>query len=361
MRFIIACGGSGGHVFPGVATGQVLQKAGHEVELWLAGKKIEQTTIKGWNGSLATIPMDWGHPSSPLSYIRMSFSLIRAWFTCRRRLHKNPPDALLAMGSRASLIPVAAARSLGIPVVLHESNVMPGKAIAFLSRRFKVTVAMGFAETADYLPDQRTLVTGFPLRDMTPCSPLPGLPPGPAPAVLVMGGSQASERVNAMACEALIRLHRSGVALRVIHLAGVKQEKDIRKAYTDAGVPNAVFGFLADMGAAYARAAVAICRAGAASCAELASFGVPAFFIPYPYAGNHQRLNALAMENAGAAITRAQESLTTAGLAERLGELLANPAELAAMRNAAHKAATPDAADRLAALLVQTGKEHAKS
>jgi UDP-N-acetylglucosamine--N-acetylmuramyl-(pentapeptide) pyrophosphoryl-undecaprenol N-acetylglucosamine transferase len=356
MRFIIACGGSGGHVFPGVATGQALQKAGHQVDLWLAGKSIEQKTIKGWTGSVAVISMDWGVASSPAAWFRTVFSLLRAWFDCRRRLRKNRPDVLLAMGSRASLIPVAAARSLGIPVVLHEANVMPGKAIAFLSRRFRVTVALGFAETARYLPGRRTVVTGFPLRDMTPQGPLPGLPPGPAPALLVMGGSQASTKVNELGRDATIRLHRSGVPIRVIHLAGSKQEQEIRKAYTEAGVPHVVFGFLHDMGAAYAAATVALSRAGAASCAELAAFGVPAIFIPYPYAGNHQRLNALAMEQAGAAITRAQDTLSTSGLADRIASLLANPEELSRMRNAAFKAAGPDAAIRLANLLVQTGQ-----
>jgi UDP-N-acetylglucosamine--N-acetylmuramyl-(pentapeptide) pyrophosphoryl-undecaprenol N-acetylglucosamine transferase len=357
MRFIIACGGSGGHVFPGVATGHVLQKAGHEVDLWLAGKSIETKTIKGWSGSVATIPMDWGLTSSSVALFRTTFSLLRAWFDCRRRLRKNSPDVLLAMGSRASLIPVAAARSLGIPVVLHESNVMPGKAIEFLSRRFLVTVALGFAETALYLPGRHTVVTGFPLRDMTPTGPLPGLPPGPAPAILVMGGSQSSTKVNELGCDALIRLHRSGIPLRVIHLAGTKQEQAIRKAYADAGVPHVVFGFLHDMGAAYASASLAISRAGAASCAELASFGVPAFFIPYPHAGNHQRLNALAMDKAGAAVMRTQDSLSVEGLANRIGSLLADPAALARMRDAALKASTPDAANRLADLLIQSSKE----
>ncbi len=360
MRFIIACGGSGGHVFPGVATGRVLQSGGHEVDLWLAGKTIETKSIKGWAGSVTTIPMDWGMPSSPLTYFRPAASLVRSWFNCRRQLRKRPPDVLLAMGSRASLVPVAAARSLGIPVVLHESNVMPGKAIAFLSRLFRVTVALGFAETAKWLPGRQTVVTGFPLRDMTPQNPLPNLPPGSAPVVLVMGGSQSSIKVNDLARDALIRLHRSGVPLRVVHLAGMKQEQAIRTAYAEAGVPHAVFGFLHDMGAAYASATVALSRAGAASCAELASFGVPAFFIPYPHAGNHQRLNALAMEKAGAAIMRSQETLSVPGLADRLGLLLADPAELARMRNAARQAATPDAANQLADLMLRSVKGAAR-
>ncbi len=357
MRFVISCGGSGGHVFPGMATGELLKKSGHDVDLWLAGKSIEQTTLNGWAGSVATISMDWGGASSPLAVFRTFFRLLRAWFDCRRRLRRNRPRVLLAMGSRASLIPVAAARSLGIPVVLHEANVLPGKAISLLSRLFRVTVALGFSETAQYLPGRRTLMTGFPLRDMTPQGPLPGLPPGTAPAVLVMGGSQASAKVNELACEALIRLHRAGTPLRVIHLAGAKQEQAIRKDYAEAGVPAVVFGFLRDMGAAYASAAVALSRAGAASCAELAAFGVPAFYIPYPFAGNHQRLNALALDRAGAAITRNQDSLTVNGLADRLGALLANPAERARMKAAALKAAIPDAANRLADLLVQTATE----
>jgi UDP-N-acetylglucosamine--N-acetylmuramyl-(pentapeptide) pyrophosphoryl-undecaprenol N-acetylglucosamine transferase len=142
------------------------------------------------------------------------------------------------------------------------------------------------------------------------------------------------------------------VPLRAIHLSGEKQEQAIRAAYAAAGLPAAVFGFLSDMGAAYTASAAAISRAGAASCAELAYFGVPALFIPYPYAGNHQRLNALALEKTGAAITRSQDALSVEGLAERIGLLLKNPAELARMRNAALKAASPDAARRLAGLIL---------
>ncbi len=351
MRFIIACGGTGGHVYPGVATGQILQSAGHEVHLWLAGKSIEKKTIASWSGPVTVVATDWDAPRSPLSLLRIMRGLFRAWIDCRKQLRILKPAALLAMGSRASLIPVAAARSLRIPVILHESNVMPGHAIVLLSRFFKVTVALGFAETAERLPGRPTLVTGFPLRDMTPRGPLAELPPGDAPAILVMGGSQGSSKTNQLACDALIRLHRDGVPLRVIHLAGTSQEDSIRADYRAAGVPAVVFGYLQDMGAAYAAASAAVSRAGAASCAELASFGVPALFIPYPYAGNHQRLNALAMEKAGAAITRSQDALSVEGLAERLGLLLANPAELARMREAALKAATPDAARRLADLV----------
>lgn len=360
MRFVIACGGTGGHVFPGVATGRVLQQAGHEAILWLAGKAIERKTIQGWSGPVEVIPMDWDLTPSPRFFFRTLPSLVRSFFLCVYRLRKNRPAALLAMGSRASIIPVAAARLLKIPVVLHESNVMPGKAIEWLSKHFRVTVALNFPETAARLPGRTTLVTGFPLRDMTPQGPLAGLPPGSAPAVLVMGGSQGSTKVNALACDALVRLHRSGFPIRVLHLAGTKQEAEIRAAYQQAGVPHAVFGFLHDMGAAYAEAAAAISRAGAASCAELAVFGVPAVYIPYPYAGNHQRLNALAMERVGAAITRAQDSLTIEGLADRLHKLLADPAALAAMRDAAQRAATPDAARRLADLLLTKAGEPAR-
>ncbi len=352
MRFIIACGGTGGHVYPGVATGQVLQTGGHDVHIWLAGKSIEQKSIQSWDGPVSVIATDWDQSRSPLAFLRTGLRLARAWLGCRRQLRRLRPDALLAMGSRASLIPVAAARSLKIPVVLHESNVMPGRAVVLLSRFFRVTVALGFAETADLLPGRTTIVTGFPLRALASREPLAGLPPGEAPVILVMGGSQGSTRVNQLACDALIRLHRGGMPLRVIHLAGVKQEAAIRSSYAAAGVPAVVFGYLQNMAAAYAAASVALSRAGAASCAELALFGVPALYIPYPYAGNHQRLNALAMEKAGAALTRSQDALSVEGLAERLGHLLTDHAARTRMREAALNAATPDAARRLADILI---------
>ncbi len=356
MRYVIACGGTGGHVFPGMATARALLASGHEVHLWLAGKAIEQKALNHWSGPVVTIETDWRKPASLSALLRLPFRILRSGYQCLRQLRRERPAALLAMGSRASLLPVAAARLLGIPVVLHEANALPGQAITLLSRLFRATVALGFAETAARLPGRTTRYVGFPLRDMTPAAPLPGLPPGSAPVVLVMGGSQSSVSVNELSCDALIRLHRAGRRLRVIHLAGGQQENDLRAAYREAGVPAVVFGFLQDMGAAYAAATVAISRAGAASCAELASFGVPAIYIPYPLAGDHQRYNALAMEKAGAAITRLQSSLSSSGLADRLKQLLADQTELARMRQAALQAATPQAADHLAALLIESGR-----
>ena len=361
MRFVIACGGTGGHLHPGMATGRVLLDAGHEVCLWLAGKSIEQTIRATWQGPVETLATAWQPARSPWAAVRLPATLLAGLGQALIRLRgTRRPDLLLAMGSRASVLPVIAARLRGIPVVLHESNAIPGKAVQWLSRSFRVTVALGFAETAARLPGRLTRHVGFPLRDLTPTGPLPGLPPGPGPVFLVMGGSQSSSAVNSLARDALIRLHRAGRTLRVIHLAG-PQEQEIRDAYRAAGVPATVFGYLHDMGAAYTAATAAIARAGAGSCAELAAFGVPALYIPYPLAGDHQRYNARAMEKAGAAITRLQSTLTVDGLADRIGQWIEDPASLARMREAARQAAMPKVAEHLAALLIETARAGRRS
>jgi len=340
-RILIACGGTGGHLFPGMAVGRVLEERGHTVLLWLAGKAIEQQAAAQWAGLRETIETEG-------SLVR----LLKAWRHARRRLQAFQPDLLLAMGSRSSLVPVLAARAARLPIVLHEANVVPGRAIRLLSRLGASTVAISFAETARYLPGRSLVLTGYPLRPLPTDRPLPGLPGGTAPLVLVMGGSQGAARVNALARDALLTLQARGYAFRVLHLAGDREAEAIRRAYAAAGLPALVLGFLHEMGSAYAAADLAISRAGAGACSELALFGIPTLFIPYPFAGGHQRQNAALFENAGAGRLLPEEILTPKRLAEAIAFYLDHPEARTQARSAARQLAQPEAAQRLADLLL---------
>ena len=143
----LACGGTGGHIFPGLATAAVLRDRGHRVTLWLAGKDVEASAVRGWDGPVHTVPAEGFTSGLPgWRVVRTSISLLRASRTCHRAMAKDPPDVLLAMGSYASVGPARAAFKLDIPVVLHESNVIPGRAVALLSRR-AAAVAAVFEET----------------------------------------------------------------------------------------------------------------------------------------------------------------------------------------------------------------------
>ncbi|MFZ4396920.1 MAG: undecaprenyldiphospho-muramoylpentapeptide beta-N-acetylglucosaminyltransferase [Kiritimatiellia bacterium] len=371
LRILISCGGTGGHVFPGIATGQILQQRGHAPSLWLSGRRqVENETLRGWDGPVFRTG---AQPLRLSTLTAFAATLWRVW--CQMRLDR--PDVVLAMGCYASVPPVLAARLLGIPVVLHEANAVPGKAVAFLARYARVT-ALSFGASAAYLPGRRTVCTGMPVRtSLAGQPPLDGFAPtgtrtssedrlrsdygGQAsdhdlPAatavpftVFITGGSLGAHAVNELACEALLLLHSRGTQIRAIHQCGPADEARLRQRYTAAGVDVLTQAFLQEMGRAYTSADLVICRAGAATCFELCLCGVPAIMIPLPTAvRDHQRRNAEAMVQCGGALLRKQADLTPARLAAEIDTLRNDPARCATMRRALQNLAAPDAAEKLA-------------
>jgi UDP-N-acetylglucosamine--N-acetylmuramyl-(pentapeptide) pyrophosphoryl-undecaprenol N-acetylglucosamine transferase len=353
MRIAVACGGTGGHVFPGLAVARALKQRGHSVTLWLSGRDVEQASVSDWDGPVERVHAQ-GFQSGGIRVLGTLKSLVSAFLVCRRRMKRERPEAVLGMGSYASVGPVAAARSLGIPALVHEANVVPGRAVAFLAR-LGAKVGLTFAATRRYLPGARTELTGLPVRDDLGGTFDDGAFGGGADVpgaftVLVMGGSQGARRLNETGVAAMKSLRGRGVHLRVVHLCGRNQGPEaIEAAYRSAGVPSLVFGFLREMGKAYRAADLAICRAGASSCMELAAFGVPAVLVPLPTAvRDHQTANAREMESASAAVCVPEAGLTVDGLAALVDDLRRDPARLAAMKAAMLRVAQPDAAGRLA-------------
>jgi UDP-N-acetylglucosamine--N-acetylmuramyl-(pentapeptide) pyrophosphoryl-undecaprenol N-acetylglucosamine transferase len=265
------------------------------------------------------------------------------------------PRVLLAMGSYASVGPALAARALGVPVVLHEANAIPGRAVEFLSR-FASAAGVTFESAKSWLRCPRIVRTGLPIRP----SGDGRFPPGALDAgrftVLVMGGSQGAHRLNQIAAEAMSLLQREGRGVQVVHLSGPADEARVRETYRAHGVTALVFGFLREMGMAYRAAHLAVSRAGAGACMELAAFGVPALLVPLPEAmRDHQAANAAALERMAGADVIPQRDLTPDRLAAYIDRCRAAPAKLAAMREGLRAFAAPDAADLLADLVVQAG------
>lgn len=357
MKIAVACGGTGGHIFPGLATADVLRRRGHEVELWLGGRDVEGLSVEGWTGNVVRIRAAGFPTGLSMSSLLVIVRLLRAMAASRREMKTRRPDVLLAMGSYSSVGPVLAAHRLGVPVVLHEANAVPGRAIAFLSR-YASAVGIAFTAAAAELRGARVERTGLPIRaDLLSGPPeRVGVKPGLF-TVLVMGGSQGAHRVNQLSCEALCEAHRRGTPLQVVHLAGRMDAEYVKLAYEESGVSNIVFPFLKEMGKAYRVADLAISRAGASSCAELAIFGVPSLLIPFPTARrDHQTANARELERAGAADVRAESEVTAEWLTDYIEACRNDPGRLARMKQAMQSTAMPDAADRLATLVEQTGR-----
>jgi len=362
MKIGIACGGTGGHIFPGLATARALRKHGHEVVLFISGRDVEKKALDGWKGAVITVKTR-GFPMPPgIKWLRSLRLLWRAFLQCRREMRRLRLDALLAFGSYASVAPVIAARQISLPVVLHESNVIPGRANRLLSR-WATAFAIGFNETQDHITHANMVYTGIPLRKMNfenVAINWNDLKPGVF-TILIMGGSRGAHALNLTATKAITTLRADGKAIQVIHLTGAEDEPLVRQAYFDLGVPNIVLSFMHDMANAYHRASMAICRAGGSTCAELAQYGLPAILIPYPHAtSQHQKANALAVAQAGAADVIEESKLTAERLAACVAGLIANPEKLKAMQQAASRRADKDAAGALADLVLETVYERNK-
>lgn len=341
--FVVACGGTGGHVFPGLAVANALRRRGHTVEVWLSGRDVEGAAVRGgWDGAVFSTGM------RQLS-ARAVPSMIRAFYTCFGRMRRFKPDAVLAMGSYSSLPPVLAARLLHVPIMLHEANTVPGKAVEFLSRYAALT-AVSFEETAKWLAGRKVVCTGLPVReDLVGQRRFEDIPEG-AFTVFVTGGSQGARRVNELVSQAMCLLRQSGVEdFYVIHQCGAADEARVRAAYAAAGVPSRVCAFLPEMGQAYASADFVICRAGASTCFELCLLGKPSLLIPLPSAvRNHQHLNAAALVRSGGADEGIQKDLTGRSLMRYVLNKKENPFLLKRMAEAVRTLAVPDAATRVA-------------
>lgn len=353
LKLIVACGGTGGHSFPGLATAAELASRGHDVTVWMSGRDVESSVLRGWTGPV------FATGARQLSAKNIAANL-RALWRCRREMRRARPDALLAMGSYSSLPPVVAAAGRKVPVVLHEANTVPGRAIDFLSH-FAKAIAISFERTSGHFPGKETVLTGLPVRtDIAGQTPFEGVPKD-AFCVFVTGGSQGAHRVNEIALKAMIMLNRDlasrGRKLYVIHQTGMNDELEISRAYAAAGVSARVNAFEHEMGRALATADVVVARAGASTCFELALTGTPAFLIPLPSAmRNHQHYNAAAFAAKQAAAEGLQEDLTPRALSNWLRHKAENPESLAKMAEQMRAVSRPDAASRLADLVERVAR-----
>ena len=350
MKAIVACGGTGGHAFPGLAVAEELRRRGHDVTVWCSGRDIESSVMKGWTGATFAT-------GAKQLRARNALSVLASIMRCRRAMKKAKPDVLLAMGSYSSLPPVLAARSRGVPIVLHEANTVPGKAVDFLSR-FASAVATSFETTAKHLSRSRTVLTGLPVRGDIASGKRFDFIPADAFTVFVTGGSQGAHAVNELMREAIVMLKRElerrgeKRLLYVIHQTGAKDEAATREAYAAAGLPSRVKAFEDRMADAFASADVVVARAGASTCFELAACGKPALLIPLPTAlRDHQHYNAEAFAAHGAADEGFQAELQPRPVCRYLLQKFDHPEQLAAMRERMRALAAPDAAAKVADLV----------
>lgn len=350
---VIACGGTGGHLFPGVAVGESLHRRGHEVMLIVSRKRIDEVAVAGHGEfevrRVATVGLPkWYSPAIVL----FATGVLSGIGQCRGYFRKFRPDAVLGMGGFTSTAPLVAGRMAGAATFIHESNVIPGKANRF-NARFAKTALLGFEEAARRLGSARYEVTGTPVRTALTAHPPRdealrklGLSAS-RPVVLAMGGSQGASGIN----HALFRIagDLAALDLQVIHLTGERDEVRAREVYESAGIPAHVAPFSHDMAEVYAAADFAVARSGASSLSELAYFGLPSILVPYPYAAeDHQWFNAEAFAADGGAVVFRETSDLSERLVGEIALLCRDPGRRERMSEAVRGHHPELAADRIA-------------
>ena len=347
---VIACGGPGGHLFPGLAVAEEWTARGGEVLLLVSEKKIDQEARRKYTGyRFETIPAI-GKPAtfSP----KMLPFLWRLWRTmgrCRGLLGDFKADAVLGMGGFTSLPPAWAAKRAGLPAFVHDSNALPGKANR-LTARFCRKVFIGWEAARGYFGPREVVQTGTPVRaemrnlpSRAEAAARFGLDPA-KPTLMVTGGSQGARRLNSLVAQASGQIPPG---TQVLHIAGpldqqrVEEEAAGREGYR-------VIGFCDDMPSAYAVADAVLSRSGASSMTELSFLGLPSILVPFPYAADdHQTRNAEVFSNAGAAFLEQESALDAAKLAARVTTLMSDLQTRGRMAQAARSLAVPDAAARV--------------
>ncbi len=361
---LLAGGGTGGHLYPGIAVAQALRRAMPEARpVFLCTKREIDTTILAPTG-FEFIPQPIVPP------VRTIGGLLKFWKGWRETkdlvkqvLRARAPAAIVGLGGYAAGVAVRLAASKGVPAVILNPDVIPGKANQFLMR-YASFVCCQFDATRGHVPaarQEKVRVTGCPIRE-----DIRALPPRDAAAarlglqprlhtLVVTGASQGAQTVNEAVVETLASVKLQG--WQILHLAGKEHAERVRGEYRERNIPAGVIDFTPAMADVWAVADLAVARAGASTCAELTACGVPSILMPYPFHKDmHQRANAQVLQSAGAAglVDDARDRKRNAErLRPAIESLLYNADRRVAMSEAARALGRPDAADQVAQVVTQ--------
>jgi UDP-N-acetylglucosamine--N-acetylmuramyl-(pentapeptide) pyrophosphoryl-undecaprenol N-acetylglucosamine transferase len=354
---VIAAGGTGGHIFPGLALAReiVARRPGARVIFVGTGRGLEARLVPAAGFGLESVQVSGFAGKRVAARIGSLARLPLAILKARRLLRRLAPRAVAGVGGYVSVPVVLAARSLSIPTLIHESNALPGIANRLLSR-VATRTAVGL-ETANTRLPRPGCVTGNPVRPEFFRAP-PRDPAAVARRLLVFGGSQGSASLNRALVESAPLL--SAEDLEVVHQTGERWLETVRGAYREPPAGWRLEPFLPLLHEQMSWCDLAVCRAGAMTLSELAAAGRPAVLVPLPSSTHgHQLENARAFSEAGAAVVLDETDLSGKTLAETVRKLLSDPDRLAQMGRRARELARPDAAQRLADLLFEIEKEAA--
>lgn len=358
MTIVLTGGGTGGHIYPALSIAAALDRRGARTLFIGNGNGLEARLVPQHHVAFAPIAAKgFGH-RGPKEFAAGTIAVVRGMADATRHLRSHRVGAIVGTGGYASASVVLAGVLLRIPVILHEPNVVAGQANVWLSR-FAQRVAVGFEATMDRLPRHKCVVTGVAVR-------VPAAIPNKEqarkaldldperPVLLVVGGSQGAVALNETTAAALDRFGAMG--LQVVHQTGPKHYEDVARVSSVTRPWYRAFPYIEDMTSAYAAADVAVTRSGASTVAEVALYGLPTVFIPFPFAADdHQRANAALYESAGAGRLLPQADLTAEALIANVTELM-EPSRRATMQARLAGLARPKAADDIARLTMELAR-----
>ncbi len=361
LHVLIACGGTGGHLFPGIAVGEVLSTRGHSVTLLISEKKIDSLAASGHSAlrfekmPFLAMPKPW----SPKMFPFLA-GLWKGTRSCQRLIRQNATRVVLGMGGFTSLAPLVAGRREKCKTLIHESNAVPGKANR-LNARFCDIVLCGLQACTSHFQHKDVRTVGTPIRSSMR-QPVTQdahaafhLHPNKK-TLLVMGGSQGARGVNRAVLSSLKELAEQNV--QILHITGPGDFQEVKDQYAKVDDIHAeVIAFCHQMELAYSVADLAIARSGASSMSELAYFGVPSLLVPYPHAADdHQTRNAEIFHRAGAARLIPESQLNSETLLTAVRDLLLDDAAAQRMADAAKKLSVRDSAEVIASLVEEIAR-----
>ncbi len=348
-RVIVAGGGTGGHLYPGIAVARALLRRDPTLRVSFVGtaRGLEHRVVPHEGFELDLIRSAGLKGKSAGAVARgvgvLPLSAADAW----RVLSRRRPALVIGVGGYSSGPVVALAALRGVPTLLLEQNAMPGLTNRLLARLVDAA-AVTYEASLPWFHGHG-VVTGNPVREAFLSVPPLAAAEGARRSLLVFGGSQGARAINQAMVAAAPHVRESTGELEIVHQTGEREASSVSEGYRAAGIAAEVHPFLDDMPARMARADLLVCRAGATTLAELTAAGRPAVLIPFPNAtDDHQRSNAAALASAGAAVVLDERDLTPTSLASTVSALLSDATTRVTMAARARALARPDAAEQIA-------------
>ncbi|MHB8137298.1 MAG: undecaprenyldiphospho-muramoylpentapeptide beta-N-acetylglucosaminyltransferase [Smithellaceae bacterium] len=359
MRIVIAGGGTGGHLFPGIAVAEEFLSRDPQNGVIFIGTKrgIEHRLLGTLGYELKEIDVEGLKGRGLKALMKGMYAIPNSMWQSRRILQDFGPDVVIGVGGYASGPAVMAACLMRIPTAIAEQNALAGNTNRILGK-FVNKIFVTYEQSKNQFSADKVMVTGNPVRAAFAAGLCQSNPEKTGRQILIFGGSQGAAAINKTVVAMLPLLQKMKDSLRIVHQTGERDLEMVRKAYDQYGMDARVSPFIADMVSVYKASDLIICRAGATSLAEITAAGRASILIPFPWAADdHQTLNAQAMVQAGAAEMIRESELTPEKLFERMEALLLDDQKLRNMEAKSKKSGRLDAAAKIVDACLQLAAE----